>query len=48
MELDTLTINHKLSTINYKILSALPKVWLVNWALVSRCTGNDCPSLVLQ
>ena len=25
----------------------LPKVWFMNWVLVSRCAGNDCPSLVL-
>ena len=35
-------------SINYKLFLVLPKVWLINWALVSRCAGNDCPSFVLQ
>ena len=35
-------------SINYKLFLALPKVRFVNWALVARCAGNDCPSLVLQ
>ena len=34
-------------TVNYKLFLALPKVWFVNWALVARRAGNDCPSLVL-
>ena len=35
-------------TINYKLFLMLPKFRLTNWALVSRCAGNDCPSLVLR
>ena len=34
-------------TINYKLFLMLPKVRLVNRALVARCAGNDCPLLVL-
>ena len=43
-----LTINYKLLTINYKLLLALPKVRLMNWALISPYAGNGCPSRVLQ
>ena len=34
-------------SINYKLFLMLPKVWFMNWALVSRCAGNGCPPLVL-
>ena len=34
-------------TINYKLFLMLPKVWPMNWVLVSHCAGNGCPSLVL-
>ena len=34
-------------SISYKFFLVLPKVRLINWAIVSRCAGNDYPSLVL-
>lgn len=42
------SISYKLLTINYKLLLALPKVRLMNWALISPYAGNGCPSRVLQ
>ena len=35
-------------SISYKLFLVLPKVWFMNWALVSHRAGNGCPSFVLQ